>query len=103
MTTPKTFSFHDFIPNTLFSLFGQNAVIIGVGGLGEVAAVSLAAADANIAVADFDKIKAKTVARKINSEGGRGLLKIPVPITSAIIISTAVNKPIRLFNFMITA
>ena len=34
MTTTKTFSFHDFIPNTLFSLAGQNAVIIGAGGAG---------------------------------------------------------------------
>jgi len=37
MATPKPNSLADYIPNTLFSLSGQNAVVVGVGGLGKMA------------------------------------------------------------------
>lgn len=61
----------DYIPNTLFSLSGQTAVVVGVGGLGKIAAIGLAAAGARLAVADIDENRAKEVAGEINGSGGQ--------------------------------
>ena len=61
----------DYIPNTLFSLSGQHAVVIGAGGLGKMAAIGLAAAGAELAVADIDETRAEETASEINESGGR--------------------------------
>jgi len=68
MTAPSAYALHDFIPDSLFSLAGNSALVIGAGGLGEVAAMCLSAAGARVAVADYDEQKAKQVARRIASE-----------------------------------
>ena len=71
MTRGKGSPILEFIPNNLFSLKGQNALVIGVGGLGIVGAMGLAAAGAALAVADFDADRANEVSRRIHDGGGR--------------------------------
>ncbi len=71
MATHEPNSLADYIPNTLFGLSGQNAVVVGVGGLGKMAAIGLAAAGAKLAVADIDENRAKEVAKEIDESGGR--------------------------------
>jgi NAD(P)-dependent dehydrogenase (short-subunit alcohol dehydrogenase family) len=68
-TNPKDL-FHQYKPETLFSLSGQTAMIIGVGGLGQEAAIGLCAAGAKVAVADIDKKRAQTVAARIRRADG---------------------------------
>ncbi len=71
MASQQTTMLTEFTPDNLFSLSGQHALIIGVGGLGKVAAVGLAAAGATVSVADLDKPRADAVADEINNGGGR--------------------------------
>ena len=71
MVTHEPNSLADYIPNTLFSLSGQTAVVVGVGGLGKMAAIGLAAAGAQLAVADIDENRAREVATEINESGGQ--------------------------------
>ena len=57
-------------PATLFDLTGQNALVIGVGGLGAEAALVLAAAGAHVAAADIDPARAEAVTDRIRKTGG---------------------------------
>ena len=61
---------HQYKPETLFSLSDQTAIVIGVGGLGQEAAIGLSAAGARLAVADIDFGRAETVANRIKQAGG---------------------------------
>ncbi len=61
---------HKYRPETLFSLSGQTAMVIGVGGLGQEAAIGLSAAGSCLAVADLDYERAESVAKKIRLAGG---------------------------------
>ena len=55
-----------------FGLTGKNAVIFGGGqGIGESCALSLAKAGCNVAVLDFDDVRAKDVAAQARKYGGR--------------------------------
>ena len=62
--------FHQYKPGNLFSLAGRTAMVIGVGGLGQEAALGLSAAGAGLAVADIDPERAEAVAGKIRLAGG---------------------------------
>ncbi len=53
----------------VFDIRGQNAVVIGVGGLGRPIAVALAQRGANVAVADFDLERAESTAAEIREVG----------------------------------
>ena len=57
-------------PESLFSLADQTAMVIGVGGLGQEAAIGLSAAGARLVVADIDFGRAETVANRIKQAGG---------------------------------
>ena len=61
---------HQYKPESLFSLSDQTAMVIGVGGLGQEAAIGLSAAGARLAVADIDFGRAETVATLIKQAGG---------------------------------
>ena len=71
METHKPNLLTHYIPNTLFNLSGQTAVVVGVGGLGKEAAIGLAAAGARVAVSDIEENRAKEVAKEINEYGGQ--------------------------------
>ncbi len=57
-------------PKALFDLTGQNALVIGVGGLGAEAALGLSGAGAFVAAADIDPARAEIVADQIRRTGG---------------------------------
>ncbi len=57
-------------PMTLFNLTGQNALVIGLGGLGAEAALGLAGAGAFVAAADIDLARTEDVADRIRRTGG---------------------------------
>ena len=60
----------ELAPARLFGLSGRNAVVIGTGGLGSVAALALAACGAKVALADHEIEIARQVARQIAEERG---------------------------------
>jgi NAD(P)-dependent dehydrogenase (short-subunit alcohol dehydrogenase family) len=70
MTSLDSIQLSDLVPSRLFGLSGQNAVVIGVGGLGKMAAIGLAAAGAKLSVADIDRNRADAAADQINQSGG---------------------------------
>jgi NAD(P)-dependent dehydrogenase (short-subunit alcohol dehydrogenase family) len=57
-------------PMTLFDLTGQNALVIGIGGLGSEAALGLAGAGAFVAAADINPASTKALADRIRRTGG---------------------------------
>jgi NAD(P)-dependent dehydrogenase (short-subunit alcohol dehydrogenase family) len=61
--------FHQYKPEILFSLSGRTAIVIGVGGLGQEAAIGLSASGACLAVADIDFGRAEAVAERIRQAG----------------------------------
>jgi NAD(P)-dependent dehydrogenase (short-subunit alcohol dehydrogenase family) len=62
---------NQYKPETLFGLSNVSALVIGVGGLGEEAALGLSAAGARLGLADIDFDRAEAVAERIKLAGGR--------------------------------
>jgi NAD(P)-dependent dehydrogenase (short-subunit alcohol dehydrogenase family) len=60
----------EIAPAHLFDLTGRNAVVIGTGGLGGVAALGVAACGSKVAVADYNIESARNVAHQIVQEQG---------------------------------
>lgn len=57
-------------PMNLFDLTGQNALVVGIGGLGAEVALGLAGAGAFVAAADIDPTRTEAIAARIHQAGG---------------------------------
>jgi NAD(P)-dependent dehydrogenase (short-subunit alcohol dehydrogenase family) len=84
-------------PETLFSLRGQTALLVGAGGLGRAIGLGLAAAGADLAVADLEYGRAAALAAEA-AAAGRRCGAYPVDITDRQGVQALVDAVVRDFG-----